>query len=693
MLLRSVCPSRQDSVLPLSMSVSSTPDATQTIMLNYPSARLSSSPASSPSIIDPPPHRQGSVRPTVNVGTQSGVAPAADFFDDGSSGSEWEDSEGEVTQILSERQRLDLEIQSHTRTITQRLKRASSVPRGRSRGFDGGPMVRPFRGVRVDDSDRSIQVERRVISAPISSTYKARPMSLTRIGSDSVRVVHNRPNNATPRSSIVSSGSEGNSPEQNTALIKARPLSFSRPGQSVQLSRISGQNHHRRDMSESQSVIADSIINAHITTMRALEALNASPTQTTSNIQSQMSLNSSSIHDFPKPLSFTTNRHVSIQPLMTGDHNRPEHLPSHFVKTPYPFSPKKEFPKPDSRPRQHHAPNGLDEKKDGGSDLDRLDSAYGQSPRDPHDDKKGKHVLGLETNQGDLDLHSRLERNEDAQGVIRSAAKSETEASSSVLWVGICRHKSQQGEAIREQRQIREIVVPSSLTTTATATTTTRSTRGSKGRHKGSPTDIEFDDRILAERLQAAHHELAGPWLRRVLSARKLRSIQLSTRCLWSGAVPCEPRGVPSTLLLVGTGAGAGGEPTSSPFTEDGLMEIFLDPRMGRARYTWVHWAQRVAVSNQRAGSSTGEADSNAVVTIVQFVHSLSLTRICVALSLMLFLSVAAAILWIILGPGYVALTMELRQQRVQRVGPGMAFGILVFLVESVVFGVWVCLS
>jgi hypothetical protein len=65
--------------------------------------------------------------------------------------------------------------------------------------------------------------------------------------------------------------------------------------------------------------------------------------------------------------------------------------------------------------------------------------------------------------------------------------------------------------------------------------------------------EVDFDDKFFAERLRAAHRELAGSWFRRTFSARKLRSIRLGQTHTWSGAAATQQPGRSvSGLLAVG---------------------------------------------------------------------------------------------------------------------------------------------
>lgn len=694
--LSRVSPLKQNPVSPLFPPT--TPDATQTIFLNHPSARISSSPASSPRIVDPPPARRGSVHPTMSKTMERGMNPGADFFDDGSSGSEWEDSEGDLTQSFPAVEGLVLGSLLHGLESSE-----DRVSRGRSRERDGMTALPSYHAL-PGQIDSGLG-----ISSPVDTkgTRRARPMSLRRLGRDDVQVIHNRSSGGTPRSagtprdSLRSNDSDAGSP---VAELRT-PLQVTRPEQAAMRPRSNSyQGHHRRNTSE--SILADSIINAHVTTMRALEALNVSPARSAPDSRNLTFLRSTTSSDFPRFTSFTSSRHINLPPLSTVEGDRPAHLPGHFVKTPYPFTAKKEFPKPKQRPRQ--------------PELARLDSGYDDGVQQNYDANKGKHVLGLPTISGDIDLRSRLERNEDAQGVIRSRAGSGTESKESVVWLSLHGRSPIWTSGRYTRRKLVRIDVPSSLAVSSPDHI------GKKGRPRG---DVEFDDRIFAELLRAGHGRLAGRWLFRTFSARKLRYIQLGQKSVWSGTVTQDSEFGVSGLLAVGEGID-GTSDSHSPFTEDGLMKLYRSPKTGQARYTWVHWARRVAASNdathisltcespasrrsrRRARSLDSPSrfrekssfspfsddaalpsSSSDALTTIQFVHSLSIRRILAALTVMMVLSVLAALLWVFLGARGSGWRVDQRLQKSDRVGPAMAIAILTLLLEALVFGAWVCFS
>lgn len=79
--------------------------------------------------------------------------------------------------------------------------------------------------------------------------------------------------------------------------------------------------------------------------------------------------------------------------------------------------------------------------------------------------------------------------------------------------------------------------------------------------------------------------------------------------------------------------------------------------------------------------------------TTIQFVQAYSTLRILSVLALMLLFSVAAALLWIFVGTAGSGIRSNESNQRSDRVGSGMAIGILVLLIESLGFGAWVWCS
>jgi hypothetical protein len=595
---------------------------------------------------------------------EHGIAPGADFFDDQSSGSEWEDEEDEKIQAFPDFEEVNRNVGVRSLLHGHTTKHRKSRSRVRSKDECTITALPAFPHVNNEsDSGAGHRQANRSFQVYGKATTRARHMSLTRLGRDHVKVVHN-PGSASERSSLSSNGTD----ETTSHFPKS---SNSLPNENLNLDTSAGtaQNvrhgHNRSDTPE--SMMADSIINAHFNTMRALKAL--SPSSNISQPPDRSYLHSDST-DFPTLPSFTNGRRINLSPISIADR---DNLPSHFVKTPYPFTAKKEFPKPTTRPRQHNA-------------RSRLDSGYAEDSMNEFDDRKGKHVLGLVPSDGSYDLRSRLERNEDAQGLI--CAPSPPPPTTSTLWLSLSKRSA-------TSRRLARIDIPSSLTTFAP---------------HAHP--IDFDDTYLASRLRTAHADLAGSRFSRALSARSLSHIQLAHLNAWSATAAAPP--APTRLLAARAGTDTAPD-AADPFTEDALMALYRAPRHGKARYTWVHWAQRVAQfhhsdaapsprpqtqthphSLPRAGyaprqfsekdASTTAAPSDVLAT-VQFVHVLRTARIALAVCLMLSISAGACLAWVFLGaPGGV-------EGRGARVLVGVAIGALVLGMQACAFAVWVVRS
>jgi hypothetical protein len=651
------------SALPLS---STAPTATQTLILNHPSAKLASSPASSPRIIDPPLDRRESVHISKIDYMEHGIAPGADFFDDQSSGSEWEDEEEEQkTSAFPDFEELDRGMGVRSLLHEHTTKHRKSRSRGRSKDDCMITALPAFPHVtnNISDSGAGHRQAHRSFQVYGKATTRARHMSLTRLGRDHVKVVHN-PGSTSERSSLSS-----NATDETTSHFPKSSNSFLREHLNLDTSAGTAQNvrHHHSRSDTPESMMADSVINAHFNTMRALKAL--SPSSNMSQPLDRSFLHSDST-DFPAIPSFSNGRRINLSPLSIA--NR-DNLPSHFVKTPYPFTAKKEFPKPTTRPRQHNM-------------RSRLDSGYAEDSANEYDDRKGKHVLGLVPSDGSYDLRSRLERNEDAQGLI--SASSPLPPATSTLWLSLSKRST-------TSRHLARIDIPRSLTTLA------------------HDHPIDFDDTYLASRLRAAHTELAGSRFKRAFSARSLSHIQLAHLNTWSA----ESLAPPSPTRLLAARAGTDASPVAADlFTEDALMTLYRAPRNGKARYTWVHWAQRVAQSHLReacpqtqtqkqsqtrlprrlnektSSTSSSTVSPSDVLTTVQFVHTLRTTRIALAVCLILCISAAACLAWVFLGTAVGGGGGGV-EGRGARVLGGVAVGALVLAMQGCVFAVWVVRS
>lgn len=159
---------------------------------------------------------------------------------------------------------------------------------------------------------------------------------------------------------------------------------------------------------------------------------------------------------------------------------------------------------------------------------------------------------------------------------------------------------------------------------------------------------LEFDDAALFKSLRKSYLQLAGPWA--VFSARSLRRIIVKGNAMkeidrnyWIHR-PQSPRLRASKDLL-------------DIFGEERIMQYYRKPSLGKSRYAFVQWAHRLAAappatrSNSQPKEDEASAESDQEQSEgLEFVVSWSVTRISLALLLVIAVSVAAALLWIFLG-------------------------------------------
>ncbi|KAK4539237.1 hypothetical protein LTR36_000865 [Oleoguttula mirabilis] len=163
---------------------------------------------------------------------------------------------------------------------------------------------------------------------------------------------------------------------------------------------------------------------------------------------------------------------------------------------------------------------------------------------------------------------------------------------------------------------------------------------------------IDFDDAEFFRQLRACYRELSGPM--RFLSARSLARIAVSgpaSKAADAGYGWIHQPRSPRVLAYRGL---------SDTFSEEKILQHYRKPVLGRSRYAFVHWAHRLAAAPP---VRTPQADDNIEATVerdlvrrmeqpegLEFVVSWSISRILLALLLVLVVSTAAALLWIFLG-------------------------------------------
>lgn len=633
-----------------------------------PSVRLSSSPASSPRIVGSPPTRTQSIHPETGSllppGPQGeGETDFLSLSSDDDSG--WEDDDG--TRDLSDVERGGNRVSAATFESTRSEEWEERGRKRQSQYLTALPAFSPpAHDSAMEDVPSSTSAARRPPS-------QARQLSLKRYSR--INVVHNR---GSPRSSILSTGSSD---------VVPRPLNVSRTvSQNVEDAgpRPSDETHRRYQgsTSETESIRMNAFLNAHYATLHAIDSQPNSP------LPAHFSFSHST------PRSFSAHRHIKlVPPLRTDgvdhehDPDRPPHLPAHFIKTPYPFSPRKEFPPPKTRPRTelYVGPGGDVEKGGHGQGgmqdgYERAPSAQGLLPRgSPHSRSPAKHERW-------------------------NSSRSTGSACESTIWLSLARNRS------RAEPRLVPLAIPSSL---ATSHAQVHGSPPYKPRLRLDP-PADYDDAHFARDLRAAHARLVGSRVLRWFSARKTYSVRLARVSAWSGSSisPYSPKsgifssegGAPS-LLLAYDGLHASAEETL-PFTEDALFALYRSPKSGSARYTWVHWARRLAAGNRpprsppssRSRSLSLQHDTDAdvdgdielprIVLTVQFVRRFAPGRVLSVGAVMLGLAVGAAVVYVFVG-GEMS-KGRLEEERAARAVPGMLVGLFALGVEAVLFFAWV---
>jgi hypothetical protein len=665
---------------------SSSPDVIQTISLKYPFARLSSSPASSPHLVDLFPSRRDSIHPNMSGVLSRELVPEAHLFSDNSSDNDWEGNARNMMQTVT----VDDNIRSEGFSqdmfdridcVRKRQCRERSIITSLPR-FTKASVYGPEPN--IEDDRTNVEYASDGFERYGRGPKRARKMSLHRPKKDTVRLVQTSSSVNSPRHSIRSSHFDTASPieDMNRARLVISPTDFE---ESRTISPLSQTFRSWHETKTSESMMAGSVINAHAATIRALESRDISPIEAP-NYSGFTYLQSAMSSGFAKSSSCPNSCRTTMSSLLSANGNRLFYLPSHFTNTPHPFTTNKECGKFKPHPRQSRIyPCSEDLDADG---YVRLNSSSGEEVKTPYDGHKGKRILGLVASEDDVLHQTRLGRNKRAQAPASSDAESGSGGTKNMVWLSLQQYGGRKHSDYGMRRKMIRFVVPN------------MSSLHNSNHLEKTPLPNEdppgFDDKRFGEHLQAAHRKLAGSWFRRAFSAHKLHTVRLSQSSVWSGTRTPTTIATIDGLLAVEDGIFTS-ERTKPLLTEEGLMKLFRKPQTGEGRYMWVHWVRQVAASNSlmhtypHAGNSGQPPPS--MVTTIEFLHAPSTFRIVTALVLALLGCVAAALLWIFIGPGGVGAEGHVRGQRSERVGDSMGVSVLVLMLEGVGVCMWILFS
>lgn len=305
----------QHPVLPL--------DPPSLLLGEAPSVRLSSSPASSPRIVGSPPIRSQSIYPEKGSVMVQGNQLGTDFLDLSSDDdSDWVDEN--ATRDFEE-------VEGLSNRTSGGTFEGKDEDRRRDKESEYLTVLPPFNQIPAHDSATD------ELSTPVRRPpSQARQLSVKRY--DRAAVVHNR---GSPRSSLLSEASSDAMPQP---LNVPRTLSQNLDGVELEFGQSnSSQAAHQRTPSEVESIRMNAFLNAHYATLHAIDSQQNSPPG--QNFSFPESTRDGGVSEGKQ------GKHIRLlSPIQTThEPDRPAHLPSHFIKTPYPFTAKKEFPPPKNK--------------------------------------------------------------------------------------------------------------------------------------------------------------------------------------------------------------------------------------------------------------------------------------------------------------------------------------------------------
>lgn len=250
------------------------------------------------------------------------------------------------------------------------------------------------------------------------------------------------------------------------------------------------------------------------------------------------------------------------------------------------------------------------------------------------------------------------------------------------------------------RRRVTSVLIPATNAFSAVRSSDPISASKEKESHFYS---TDFDDAEFFRQLQQAYATLSGPW--RFFSARSLKRIIVSGAA--SKAADSNygwlhsPRS-PRELAFKGL---------QDTFGEDKILAHYYRPAMGKSRYAFVHWAHRLAAAESRQSPHARLDEGGDLVHKIEqhegleFILSWSTWRLSLALLLVLVASVAAVLLWILLGrsttftspesfgPGDMTIQGSGFRDAGDRVGAGLVMGICVLLIGLSSMAGWMGVS
>ena len=157
----------------------------------------------------------------------------------------------------------------------------------------------------------------------------------------------------------------------------------------------------------------------------------------------------------------------------------------------------------------------------------------------------------------------------------------------------------------------------------------------SRSKEKTTSTATSFDDEHLFRRIRTEYRKMRG-FFRNMMSARQVQGLNLVSYEKLSHLAGYNKPARRKSFRVQYDGA----------FAETQLLRLFRKPNVGRGKHKWVKWTARLPENSE------GEEASRKEKVAIELVEGWSVSRIVLAMLMVISFSVAGTLLWIFLGAG-----------------------------------------
>ena len=199
---------------------------------------------------------------------------------------------------------------------------------------------------------------------------------------------------------------------------------------------------------------------------------------------------------------------------------------------------------------------------------------------------------------------------------------------------------------------------------------------------------VDFDDEKLFKLIRTEYAGMFG-YTRTIISARSVYSLKLVSYTALS-QLAAKHAGPVFRWTLMGQ---------DGTFAEQELLDLYKKPRLGRSKHTWIEWIKGRSSNSEEQSTQDGEK------LALEITEGWCLPKITIAIAAVLLLSLVATLLWTfgghkitlesVIGPkgAFKESEIELEGKAGDRLGTGVALGVLVLMFGWTGIGGWMLLS